>query len=593
MKKKPNLFLVFRDVWRVAPVMFFWEYFFTAVDGIALALTAVALERLFAAVFSFASGTNVFWDVLGNVLLLLLLYLISEAGSGIASYLGESYADLTVQKMYKKIHEKQGRLYNIDFETPALLNEIQKAYTGAYQQRAFANIVMDILTLYGPYFIIYGGYLYKKGPILALTIPLIFLPKILAQFVKSHMYIDLEEKTAPLIRKEKTYAAYATERDYIKETRLLNTVKTFIERWCRVRSEHTKILLKTERNAYLAEVIALLLHLAGYAAVIGILLVSIFSGDIAISAFAAVFASLSTLIEQMDELVGERFGELAENYAGIKNYRAFLEKKTAPQEGEGVEAYHQICLKKVSFSYPDGEEVLKNIDLTIDEKERVAIVGENGSGKTTLARLILGLYMPARGEVCYNGISTGELCYGRLQEQASAVFQNFRKYKMTLYENVDIAVSAAEAQTGVEEVLKQAGIELSEEVFPKHLDTILAKEFGGVDLSGGQWQRIAIARGIHKRSGLIILDEPTAAIDPMQEHELYQTFLDAAKNKIAVIVTHRLGLARACDKIVVMQQGRILDVGRHEELLVRCPYYKEMWEAQASAYYCLKKNAKS
>lgn len=588
MKKKPNLFLVFRDVWRVAPVTFFWEYFFTAVDGIALALTAVALEGLFEAVFSFASGTNSFLDVLGAILLLLLLYLISEAGSGIANYLGEVYADLTVQKMYKKIHEKQGRLYNIDFETPALLNEMQKASTGAYQQRAFANIVMDILTLYVPYFVVYGVYLYIKRPVLALAIPLIFLPKILAQFVKTHMYLDLEEKTAPLIRREETYAGYAAERDYIKETRLLNTVKTFIERWYRVRIEHAKILLKAERKAYLADVIALLLHLAGYAAVIGILLASVFSGDIAISAFAAVFASLSSLIEQIDELVGERFGELAENYAGIKNYRAFLEKETAPQEGKEVEAYRQICLKKVGFSYPGGEEVLKDIDLTIDEKERVAVVGENGSGKTTLARLILGLYMPVRGEVCYNDISTGDYCYGRLQKQASAVFQNFRRYKMTLYENVDIAVNTAEEQMGVEEALRQAGIELSEEIFPKQLDTVLAKEFGGVDLSGGQWQRIAIARGIYKRCGLIVLDEPTAAIDPMQEHELYQTFLDAAKDKIAVIVTHRLGLARACDKIVVMRQGQILDVGRHEELLVRCPYYQKMWEAQASGYSVLR-----
>lgn len=137
---------------------------------------------------------------------------------------------------------------------------------------------------------------------------------------------------------------------------------------------------------------------------------------------------------------------------------------------------------------------------------------------------------------------------------------------------------------GVEEALNQAGITLSKEVFPEHLNTVLVKEFGGVDLSGGQWQRIAIARGIYKRCGLIVLDEPTAAIDPMQEHELYQTFLEAAKGKTAVIVTHRLGLARACDKIIVMQEGQILDVGCHEELLERCDYYRRLWEVQASGY---------
>lgn len=584
MRKRTNLFIVFRDVWRVAPVRFFWEYFFTAVDGIALALTAVALEKLFAAVLLFTQGKIPVWDVLRAILLLLLLYLASEAGSGIASYLGETYSGLTVQKMRKKLHEKQGRLYNIDFETPELLNEIQKAQAGAWQQRAFANIIMDILTLYLPYFLIYGVYLYRRRPVLALVIPLIFLPKLLAQFIKSRMYLDLEEETAPLIRREEAYASYAAERDYVKETRLLNTVDIFIERWRGVRGRRDKLTLKVEKRAYFAEIAALLLHLAGYAAVIGILLVSVFSGRIAVSAFAAVFASLSALIDQMDELIGERFGELAENYAGIKNYRAFMEREAAPQEGEAVEEYREISLKKVCFSYPGGENVLKDIDFTISGRARIAVVGENGSGKTTLARLILGLYLPNSGEVCYNGTSTAELCYGKLQEQASAVFQNFRKYKMTLSENIAIGADGPAAGMSVEEALSQAGVGLSKEVFPEQLDTMLGREFGGVDLSGGQWQRVAIARGIYKKSGLLILDEPTAAIDPMQEHELYQTFLNAAKDKIAVIVTHRLGLARACDKIIVMREGRILDVGCHEELLARCEYYKRLWEVQAAGY---------
>ena len=549
MRKRPNLLIVFRDVWRVAPVRFFWEYFFTAVDGIALALTAVALEKLFATVLLFTEGKLFVWDVLRAVLLLLLLYLASEAGSGIASYLGETYSGLTVQKMRRQIQEKQGRFYNIDFEAPEFLNEMQRACAGAWQQRAFANIIMDILTLYLPYFLVYGVYLYRRRPVLALAIPLIFVPKLLAQFLKSRMYLDLEEKTAPLIRKEEAYASYAAERDYVKETRLLNTVDIFIERWRGVRGRRDKLTLKVEKRAYFAEVTALLLHLVGYAAVIGILLASVFSGKIAVSAFAAVFASLSALIEQMDELIGERFGELAENYAGIKNYRAFMERETAPQEGKAADEYHEIRLEKVGFSYPGGDDVLRDIDLTINERARIAVVGENGSGKTTLARLILGLYMPSRGVVYYNGISTAELCYGRLQD-----------------------------------ALKQVGITLSKEIFPDQLNTVLAKEFGGVDLSGGQWQRVAIARGIYKKSGLLILDEPTAAIDPMQEHELYQTFLDAAKDKIAVIVTHRLGLARACDKIIVMREGRIVDVGCHEELLARCEYYKKLWEVQAAGY---------
>lgn len=579
---KGRICRAFADVCKVSPLLFVIEYLFTALDGVALALIAMALEKLFTAVWQLAEGKASFGEVACSVLLLLILYAASEIGNGVANYLGEVYSELTTQKMTKKINAKLGNMYNINFETPQLLNRMLQAYGGAVDQRSFANTVMDILTLYLPYFLIYGRYLYGKRPVLALIIPLIFLPKLAAQFAKAKLHVDLEEETAPLIRREEAYASYAADRDYVKETRLLGTVRVFTERWRTVREERNRLLLSVGKKSCLADTISMLLHLAGYVGVIALLLQSVLSGQIEVSAFAAVFASLGTLLDQVDELVGSRFGELAENYAGIRNYQDFVQMDTAPEQEKEIEKPDRIDARHMSFAYPDGNVALKDINLSLKEGEKIAIVGENGSGKTTLTRLLTGLYLPTDGEVCHNDIPTGELNYHTLQKGISAVFQNFRKYKLTLRDNISIFGNIEE--TEAEKLLQKTGLPLSEERFPQGLDTVLSKEFGGIELSGGQWQRIAIARGIGKSGSFIVLDEPTAAIDPMQEHRLYELFLEAAAGKIAVFVTHRLGLARTCDRIVVMRDGSILDVGSHEELTERCTYYRQLWEAQAAGY---------
>lgn len=329
---KGRICRAFADVCKVSPLLFVIEYLFTALDGVALALIAMALEKLFTAVWQLAEGKASFGEVACSVLLLLILYAASEIGNGVANYLGEVYSELTTQKMTKKINAKLGNMYNINFETPQLLNRMLQAYGGAVDQRSFANTVMDILTLYLPYFLIYGRYLYGKRPVLALIIPLIFLPKLAAQFAKAKLHVDLEEETAPLIRREEAYASYAADRDYVKETRLLGTVRVFTERWRTVREERNRLLLSVGKKSCLADTISMLLHLAGYVGVIALLLQSVLSGQIEVSAFAAVFASLGTLLDQVDELVGSRFGELAENYAGIRNYQDFVQMDTAPEQ---------------------------------------------------------------------------------------------------------------------------------------------------------------------------------------------------------------------------------------------------------------------
>ena len=182
-------------------------------------------------------------------------------------------------------------------------------------------------------------------------------------------------------------------------------------------------------------------------------------------------------------------------------------------------------------------------------------------------------------------MDTRDINPGESEGRISAVFQNYQKYKMTLAENVLMSDSGHPIdENRVLQALHKAGLEESGGEFEQGFNTMLSREFGGTDLSGGQWQRLAIARGLYRQHHLIVLDEPTAAIDPLKETEIYQKFAESAKNKTAVIITHRLGSARIADRIVVLQKGRIAEMGTHEELMNRQGIYSEMYYEQAKWY---------
>ncbi len=249
-----------------------------------------------------------------------------------------------------------------------------------------------------------------------------------------------------------------------------------------------------------------------------------------------------------------------------------------------------IVCERVSFAYPGApRKALDGIDLNIRAGETLAIVGANGSGKTTLIRLLSGLYLPDEGRVLHDGVPTSERPPDELFAGTSAVFQQYRRYRMTLADNLAIGEwqredSGAHRPERLEAAAGQAGLSLTEDVFPDGFGTMLSREFGGVELSGGQWQRVAIARGLYRTYGLIVLDEPTAAIDPLEETRVYRRFAEAASGRTALIVTHRLGSVRLADRILVLDQGRRAGLGTHEELLADCEAYREMWTSQARYY---------
>lgn len=247
---------------------------------------------------------------------------------------------------------------------------------------------------------------------------------------------------------------------------------------------------------------------------------------------------------------------------------------------------YYVEFRDVSFQYPDTDTyVLKHLNLKFKVGEKLAVVGMNGSGKTTFIKLMCRLYDPTEGEILLNGVNIQKYDYGEYMSIFSVVFQDFRLFSLSLGQNV--SASASYDSEKVRKCLKKAGFDERLSSMPNDLETYLYKDFdtNGVEISGGEAQKLALARALYKDAPFIILDEPTAALDPLSEYEVYSKFNEIAGGKTAIYISHRLASCRFCDKIAVFHAGEIVQKGTHEELLAdnKGKYY-ELWNAQSQYY---------
>jgi ABC-type multidrug transport system fused ATPase/permease subunit len=244
----------------------------------------------------------------------------------------------------------------------------------------------------------------------------------------------------------------------------------------------------------------------------------------------------------------------------------------------------ELRLENVSFTYPGASQpTLDDISLTIPAGETIALVGENGAGKTTLVKVMLGLYQPDSGRILLDGEDMADLDPRRVRRHLSGAFQHFTRYPLPARDNVTLGDHRYDAS--VERALDLAGLSHLADRLPDGLDTTLSPDLGGSDLSGGQWQRLAIARASIRDASLLALDEPTAALDPLAEVAIFRRFAELARDRTAVLVSHRLGMARLADRIVVLEHGRIIEEGTHDDLVADpTSEYAAMWEAQARWY---------
>ena len=303
-------------------------------------------------------------------------------------------------------------------------------------------------------------------------------------------------------------------------------------------------------------------------------------GDLAI--FGTTAAQLRTLVSRCIELMGLLRWESLH----VRALRRFLVEgperaERAPEVARPLELSGGVEFRDVTFTYPGSERsALSDVSFSVASGETIALVGENGAGKTTVARLIAHLYEPDRGAVLYDGVEGRELDAEVVRRQISAVFQHFARYDATVADNVAFGDwrRLVDDREATEEVVRRAGLEELVRSLPDGYDTVLGRALGRTEPSGGQWQQLAVARAMARDARILILDEPTAHLDVQAELQLFERFRALAAGRTTVLISHRFSTVRMADRILVLEEGQLVESGSHEELLQRGGPYAALYD---------------
>ena len=312
------------------------------------------------------------------------------------------------------------------------------------------------------------------------------------------------------------------------------------------------------------------------------------SGAITVGAFTRYVGALNQFGSACASLI-EYNAAIRRNAVYMGEFLAFLDVEEKHSHGtipveKRDDGEYELAFEDVSFRYPGSEKyVLKNVNCRLDMKRKMAVVGRNGAGKTTFIKLLCGLYEPTEGRITLNGVDIRKYEPDEYRDLFGVVFQDFRLFSFPVWENV--ATGYERDDDRLWKTLYQAGAREFVKNMPEGLETLLYKDTGeGVEISGGEAQKLAIARALYKDGALVVLDEPTAALDPLAEAEVYARFDEMTEGKTSIYISHRMSSCRFCDDIMVFDDGRIAERGSHETLLAAGGLYSQLWNAQAKYY---------
>ena len=379
--------------------------------------------------------------------------------------------------------------------------------------------------------------------------------------------------------------------NYAKELRInqANGIlsKKFNETLNGFHKQHKKLLGKQLLFNILLSVVSFVQTLVSY----GYVAFCAIIGKITVGEFNLYIGAIYNLSGSLNEIISQLvnykyFSKYVDEYKcfmnEIKPKNLELEVNNLPLENDEFPMFE---FKNVHFTYPNTEiEVLKDISIKINKGERLSIVGFNGAGKTTFIKLLCRLYTPTKGTITYYGVDISTIKRAEYLEILSVVFQDFKIFSFSFLDNIILNKPLDEKR--LERAIEYAGLSERVKTLPHGVYTNLHKDFDeeGIELSGGEGQKLAMARAYYKDADLVILDEPTAALDPIAEYEIYQKYNRIAENKTSIFISHRLASTRFCDNIAVFAEGRIAEYGGHDELIQKDGLYAEMFNKQACYY---------
>lgn len=584
--------------WRAQPFIFLGLLLLTMVQGLLPLGTAWLTKILFDLLSSGLRGglapdfaRNLLLILIGQAALMLASQIITPTSSYLNAEMGRKLTTTIQVDVYKTMGSFAGIAY---FEDPAFHDTFRLAAQGAQfgplqSPHTITSLFQSILTLLG-----FIGVLIAFSPLLAGLVALAALPQLYAQLKIGRQRFGLAFDLSPDERRVFYYKHLLSSPQAAKEIRLFNLIDYLLDGL----STTYQTIHQAQRSQELSELrwklfLEALSTLVSSGAFV-VVVVQAFAGRLSLgdvtlytNAVRSTQSALSGIIYSLAAL-----NEHALFFTHYQNLQAFPQPVRIPNPAQPVpELTGSIEFQNVSFRYTEKHPwVLRDISFVIPAGQCLALVGPNGAGKTTLVKLLTRLYDPTEGRILWDGIDIREFAPPDLRHRMGVIFQDFMQYDFTAQENIGLGdVGYIKDFPRIHRAAEQAGVHDTIMNLPQGYQTILSRIFGengsGVDLSGGEWQKIAVARMFMREADLLILDEPTAALDAQAEYEIYDRFADLVGGRTSLLISHRFSTVRMADLIAVLDAGRITEYGTHDELLSNRGTYARLYNMQVERYH--------
>ena len=503
--------------------------------------------------------------------------------------------------------KRMDKLFHTDFknmESPDFLDYAQRAKTALNRGKGFHGVLYQSRN-----FIAQGTLMILSAALIGIQNLLMMIVFIVISFgiVKISSFFTKRDKIkfsdamAPTWRKMNYLESTTKNFDFAKDIRLFNMSNAFFNQLSGVNETYKELNRKHHNRMVLWEVSLGSVLIVQKILMYTWLVYNVVTGAYQISDFVLYVGLVSTFHASVG-YVNWIYSDMRTNSLMINDYRNFIDwkedRETADEKDGHITEINldkfEFRFENVSFKYPGHDNyVLKNVNLTIKNGAKLAVVGVNGAGKTTFIKLMMKLYEPSEGRILLNDVDIKEYNREEYFKLFSPVFQNVECFAMPIYQNISFAEEDKTDMNKINEVLEQSGLSEKINSYEKGIHTKLLKIFDkeGIDLSGGEKQRLAMARALYKDGKVIILDEPTAALDALAEDRMYREFENMIHGKTAVFISHRLGSTRFCDKIAMFEDGTIVEEGTHEELMAKNEKYAYMFGIQSQYYDEKQKNS--
>jgi len=526
------------------------------------------------------------WLVAAEMALAVLIGILMRT----VDYLDSLLADRYTHHVSVEVMRKAASLDVTVYEDPVFYDRLERARVQATDRlgmiQQMGRLIQQTVTA-----VAFSAVLIKYSPVLLLLLVAGIIPAFLGESHFAFLTYAKNFRQTPYRRQMDYLRQVGGSKEAAKELKLFNLSGYLTNRFSALsRSIYEENVGLSRRRLFWGGLLAILGQV-GYYSAYAYSIYNAIRGHYSIGDLTLIMTAIMQAMGNIQQAFSTASG-VADQALFLTDLLAFFEMTPRVQsKANGLPAPRPIVrgfeFRNVSFSYPGVDRrVLSNFNFTLAPGERVALIGENGQGKTTIVKLISRLYDPTDGQILLDGVDLREYDLASLHSEIGVIFQDFMRYEMTAREN--IAVGRIEEPHTVEEIEYAANKSLAADVvatLPNGYDQMLGRRFeGGVDLSGGEWQKIALARAYLRDAQLLILDEPTASLDARSELEVFQRFAELTFGKMALLISHRFSTVRMADRIAVLEHGHLVEEGSHSELMALGGRYAAMFEMQAASY---------